>query len=74
MGVGVSLLLIAAGAILTWAVTAEASGVDLNTVVTKATLADAFAIALKRVGLAVTKANGAPKSPPQAPSAAPEQA
>jgi len=32
MGVGVSLLLIAAGAILTWAVTAEASGVDLNTV------------------------------------------
>ncbi|HEY1316346.1 MAG TPA: DUF6458 family protein [Gaiella sp.] len=32
MGVGVSLLLIAAGAILTWAVSAEASGVDLNTV------------------------------------------
>ena len=32
MGVGVSLLLIAAGAILTWAVTAEASGVDLNTI------------------------------------------
>ncbi|HET7367981.1 MAG TPA: DUF6458 family protein [Gaiella sp.] len=27
-----SLLLIAAGAILTWAVSAEASGVDLNTV------------------------------------------
>jgi hypothetical protein len=32
MGVGVSLLLIAAGAILTWAVTADASGVDLNTI------------------------------------------
>jgi hypothetical protein len=32
MGVGVSLLLIAAGAILTWAVSAEASGVDLTAV------------------------------------------
>ena len=32
MGVGVSLLLIAAGAILTWAVSAEVSGIDLNTV------------------------------------------
>jgi hypothetical protein len=32
MGVGVSLLLIAAGAILTWAVSADASGVDLNTI------------------------------------------
>ena len=32
MGVGVSLLLIAAGAILTWAVSAETSGVDLTTV------------------------------------------
>ncbi|HET6682120.1 MAG TPA: DUF6458 family protein [Gaiella sp.] len=32
MGVGVSLLLIAAGAILTWAISAETSGVDLNTV------------------------------------------
>jgi rsbT co-antagonist protein RsbR len=32
-------------------------GVDLNTVTTKATLADAFAIALKRVGLAVGKAS-----------------
>jgi rsbT co-antagonist protein RsbR len=30
-------------------------GVDLGTVVTKATLADAFAIALKRLGLTVTK-------------------
>ena len=30
-------------------------GVDLNTVVTKATLADAFAIALRRVGLAIAK-------------------
>ncbi|HET9243417.1 MAG TPA: hypothetical protein VFN99_08225 [Gaiella sp.] len=32
MGIGVSLVLIAAGAILTWAVTAEVSGVDINTV------------------------------------------
>ena len=32
MGIGVSLILIAAGAILTWAVTAEVSGVDINTV------------------------------------------
>lgn len=32
MGVGVSLLLIAAGAILTWAVTATVSGVDIATV------------------------------------------
>ncbi len=30
-------------------------GVDLNTVTTKATLADAFAIALRRVGLAISK-------------------
>jgi rsbT co-antagonist protein RsbR len=30
-------------------------GVDLNTVATKATLADAFAVALKRLGLAVTR-------------------
>ncbi len=32
MGIGVSLLLVAAGAILAWAVDAEASGVDLQTV------------------------------------------
>ena len=32
MGISVSLVLIAVGAILTWAVTATASGVDLNTV------------------------------------------
>ncbi len=32
MGIGVSLVLIAVGAILTWAVTATASGIDLNTV------------------------------------------
>jgi rsbT co-antagonist protein RsbR len=46
-------------------------GVDLNAVVTKATLADAFALALKRVGLGVTKV-GAPKA--QAPSPNPTQA
>jgi hypothetical protein len=32
MGISVSLLLVAAGAILTWAVTAETSGIDINTV------------------------------------------
>ena len=32
MGIGVSLILVAVGAILTWAVTAEVSGVDLTTV------------------------------------------
>ncbi len=32
MGIGVSLLLIAVGAILTWAVSAEVSGIDINTV------------------------------------------
>ncbi len=32
MGVGVSLLLIAAGAILTWAVTATLTGVSIHTV------------------------------------------
>jgi len=32
MGIGVSLILIAVGAVLTWAVTATASGVDINTI------------------------------------------
>jgi uncharacterized protein DUF6458 len=32
MGIGVSLILVAAGAILTWAVNATVSGVDINTV------------------------------------------
>ena len=32
MGIGVSLILIAAGAILTWAVNATVSGIDINTV------------------------------------------
>ena len=32
MGIGVSLLLVAVGAILTWAVTADVSGVDIQTV------------------------------------------
>ena len=32
MGIGVSLLLIAAGAILTWGVTAEAEGLDVNAI------------------------------------------
>ena len=32
MGIGLSLILIAAGAILTWAVNATVSGLDINTV------------------------------------------
>ena len=32
MGIGVSLILIAAGAIMTWAVTASASGFNIHTV------------------------------------------
>ena len=32
MGIGVSLILIAVGAILTWAVSAEVNGVDVQTV------------------------------------------
>ncbi len=32
MGISVSILLIAVGAILTWAVTAEAEGIDINTI------------------------------------------
>jgi rsbT co-antagonist protein RsbR len=38
-------------------------GVELQDVVTKATLADAFAIALKRIGLAVQKVGGAAAQP-----------
>ena len=37
-------------------------GVDLNSVTTKATLADAIRIALKRVGLAVTSTTAAPRT------------
>ena len=32
MGIGVSLILVAVGAILTWAVNASVSGLDINTV------------------------------------------
>jgi hypothetical protein len=32
MGIGVSLILIAVGAILTWAVNATVSGIDINTI------------------------------------------
>ncbi len=32
MGIGVSLILIAVGAILTWAVNASVSGLDINTI------------------------------------------
>ena len=39
-------------------------GVDLGTVVTKATLADAFAIALRRLGLTVVKAATTGEAPP----------
>jgi rsbT co-antagonist protein RsbR len=45
-------------------------GVDLNSVVTKATLADAFAVALTRTGLAiVSTANNARAQSPKAPAA-----
>jgi len=37
-------------------------GVDLTAVVTKATLADAFAVALARTGLAISPAAGAPRA------------
>jgi rsbT co-antagonist protein RsbR len=49
-------------------------GVDLGSVITKATLADAFTIALRRLGLGVTKV-GAPKKrlEPEAPSRTPER-
>ncbi|HEX5475104.1 MAG TPA: STAS domain-containing protein [Vicinamibacterales bacterium] len=46
-------------------------GVDLNSVTTKATLADAFKVALKRVGLAVTRVNGAAQPRNDAPAAPP---
>jgi rsbT co-antagonist protein RsbR len=49
-------------------------GVDLNSVTTKATLADAFAVALKRLGLAVASPRSATLGPsgdaPQGPVAA----
>ena len=50
-------------------------GVDLNSVTTKATLADAFAVALKRTGLSVGRAtgaaaNGAPSAPAGSPAPA----
>jgi rsbT co-antagonist protein RsbR len=38
-------------------------GVDLGTVVTKATLADALAVAMRRLGLTVTKAKGGDQRP-----------
>jgi len=41
-------------------------GVDLHSVTTKATLADAFAIALRRTGLGVQKAASLPASAPLA--------
>ena len=48
-------------------------GVDLNAVVTKATLADAFAIALTRTGLAIVSSGTAARpNGPKSPAAAPE--
>ena len=50
-------------------------GVDLQNVITKATLADAFAIALARTGLTVTALNGPTSKPggkPASPASAPE--
>jgi rsbT co-antagonist protein RsbR len=48
-------------------------GVDLNTVTTKATLKDAFSVALKRLGMGVTTARAAPRSN-TAPAAPPAEA
>jgi rsbT co-antagonist protein RsbR len=47
-------------------------GVDLNSVTTKATLADAFAVALRRLGLAVTARTAASAGGPAAAGAAPK--
>ena len=44
-------------------------GVDLQDVITKATLADAFAVALKRLNLAVQPTTAAPRATPSAASA-----
>jgi rsbT co-antagonist protein RsbR len=44
-------------------------GVDLNSVTTKATLADAFGVALRRLNLMVTRTNGNVKGQPAAPAA-----
>jgi rsbT co-antagonist protein RsbR len=46
-------------------------GVDLNAVTTKATLADAFAVALRRVGLTVARAADAGSGPAPAAASAP---
>jgi rsbT co-antagonist protein RsbR len=48
-------------------------GVDLNAVTTKATLADAFAVALKRLGLGVAPSGGGARTP-DTPSALPSAA
>jgi rsbT co-antagonist protein RsbR len=48
-------------------------GVDLNTVTTKATLRDAFSVALKRLGLRINSTRPSPK-PATAPAAAPTPA
>ena len=55
MGIGVSLLLIAAGAILTWAVTATVSGVSIHTV---GVILLAVGIAAFVVGLILVVAGG----------------
>ncbi len=49
-------------------------GVDLNAVTTKATLADAFAVALKRTGREVTKVAAPPLVPPSDPNATQKEA
>ena len=49
-------------------------GVDLQDVLTKATLADAFGVALRRLNLAVQKAGPAPLRAPAPTPSTPEQA
>jgi rsbT co-antagonist protein RsbR len=45
-------------------------GVDLQDVITKATLADAFRIALRRLGLGIQKIGASPANTAAAPNAA----
>jgi rsbT co-antagonist protein RsbR len=48
-------------------------GVDLNSVTTKATLADAFAVALKRLGLGVTRTDRSGAGKPNAATSASQE-
>ena len=66
MGIGVSLLLIAIGAILTWAVSADVSGVDLNTVGVILMIVGAIAFVISLV-FEFNRRSGQPPPPPPPP-------